>query len=156
MKLNQIRTISTLQRKLSGYLFFIHHSYVQCSLPYTEAFLMEAQRMSSVAPLGVPHYNTTKTQIGNYAVPKVFDYLITGEYNSDIKTILSLVMQGSIVLLNYFDIHNDEDYWGDPHIFRPERHISADGKLLRSDHFLPFGQGKFCKRKFRFSIFFFT
>jgi len=89
------------------------------NLPYTEAFLMEAQRISSVAPLGVPHYNIKKTQLGEYTVPK-----------------------GSIILLNYFDIHNDESYWGDPHVFRPERHFDRDGTLLRSDHFLPFGQGK--------------
>ena len=56
---------------------------------------------------------------------------------------VTIVMQGSIILLNYFDIHNDESYWGDPHVFRPERHFDRDGTLLRSDHFLPFGQGEF-------------
>lgn len=89
------------------------------NLSYTEAFLMEAQRMSCVTPLGVPHYTIKKTQLGGFLVPK-----------------------GSIVLLNHYDIHNDEEYWGDPHIFRPERHFSTDGKLLISDHFLPFGRGK--------------
>ena len=35
----------------------------------------------------------------------------------------------------------DESHWKDPEIFRPERHINDDGKLMKSDHLIPFGIG---------------
>ena len=50
--------------------------------------------------------------------------------------------QGSIVTMNLYSMHNDETYWKDPQVFRPERHLDSDGKIIKSDHFLPFGAGK--------------
>jgi methyl farnesoate epoxidase / farnesoate epoxidase len=47
------------------------------------------------------------------------------------------------VLINLHSVHNEAEYWKDPHLFRPERHLSAEGKITRTDHFLPFGAGKF-------------
>lgn len=41
------------------------------SLTYTEAVLMEAQRLSNVAPLGVPHTAMKDTQLQGYFIPKV-------------------------------------------------------------------------------------
>ena len=36
----------------------------------------------------------------------------------------------------------EESYWKDPEIFRPERHLNDDGKLVKTDHLLPFGAGE--------------
>ena len=48
-----------------------------CSLPFTDAVLMEAQRISSIAPLAVPHFALKETQLQGYTIPKVFTcYLI--------------------------------------------------------------------------------
>ena len=44
--------------------------------------------------------------------------------------------------INLHSVHNEVEYWKDPHVFRPERHLSAEGKIIRTDHFLPFGAGK--------------
>ncbi len=44
-------------------------------------------------------------------------------------------------MINIHSVHNEVEYWRDPHAFRPERHLSADGKIIRTDHFLPFGIG---------------
>lgn len=41
------------------------------SLPFTEAVLMEAQRMSTIAPFTVPHYALKETQLQGYTIPKV-------------------------------------------------------------------------------------
>lgn len=56
-------------------------------------------------------------------------------------------MQGSIVTVNLFTVHHDNDddesFWKESEIFRPERHLSPDGrKLIKSDHLLPFSAGK--------------
>lgn len=44
---------------------------------------------------------------------------------------------------NYIMLHMDQEIWGDPENFRPERFITADGKLnVALDKSLPFGAGK--------------
>nr|QSD59127.1 CYP370A15 [Diaphanosoma celebensis]QST15067.1 CYP370A5 protein [Diaphanosoma celebensis] len=88
-------------------------------LPYTEAVLMEVQRIGNIAPFTVPHLATKETRIKGFTVPK-----------------------GSIVSINIHSVHNEVAYWKDPHVFRPERHLDARGKVIRTDHFLPFGAGK--------------
>ena len=59
--------------------------------------------------------------------------------------------------INLHSVHNEVEYWKDPHVFRPERHLSAEGKIIRTDHFLPFGAGtSFCSTSIkRFNNFFF-
>jgi Cytochrome P450 len=42
-------------------------------LIYTEAVLMEVQRICPVAPLAVPHVATQETQIMGFTIPKVRD-----------------------------------------------------------------------------------
>ena len=41
------------------------------SLPFTEAFIAEVMRMSSVAPLGAPHLAMKETQLQGFTIPKV-------------------------------------------------------------------------------------
>jgi cytochrome P450 len=59
--------------------------------------------------------------------------------------IKTLSLQGSIVTVNLFTVHHDdESFWQDPEIFRPERHLSPDGRtLIKTDHLLPFSAGIF-------------
>ena len=60
--------------------------------------------------------------------------------------------------INLHSVHNEVEYWKDPHVFRPERHLSVEGKIIRTDHFLPFGAGtSFCSTSIkRFNNFFFA
>lgn len=44
-------------------------------------------------------------------------------------------------MVNIDSVLNDEDIWGDPQNFRPERHIGQDGKIIRRDAFIPFSAG---------------
>lgn len=90
------------------------------NLPYTNAVLCEIQRMSNVAPVGVPHKTTCNVTLADCVIPK-----------------------GTIMLANLFSVHMDEKFWGDPHNFRPERFLNAEGQLEIPDkHFMPFGVGK--------------
>jgi hypothetical protein len=41
------------------------------SLPYTDAVLMEVQRMNTIAPLTAPHRATKDTKLLGYNIPKV-------------------------------------------------------------------------------------
>ena len=34
------------------------------------------------------------------------------------------------------------DLWTNPEAFQPERFINADGRVIKPDHFLPFGGGR--------------
>jgi cytochrome P450 len=41
----------------------------------------------------------------------------------------------------------DTETWQDPENFRPERHLDADGKLVKSEAFTPFGIGIIFRRE---------
>ncbi|XP_013395439.1 cytochrome P450 1A1 [Lingula anatina] len=91
------------------------------SLPYTEAFILETLRKSSIAPLSLPHATTKDTTLYGYHIPR-----------------------GTWVIPNLFSISHDEKFWTDPHVFRPERFLTpentVDETLAKS--FLPFSAGK--------------
>ena len=58
------------------------------SLPFVEAFLHETLRMSSIAPMAVPHKTTCNTSIGGYKLPK------------DSKVSTLLLLQDSLKVFN--------------------------------------------------------
>ncbi|KAK6186253.1 hypothetical protein SNE40_008324 [Patella caerulea] len=89
-------------------------------LPYTEAVLHESMRLCPVAPLGLPHSTRCDTTIGEYEIPK-----------------------GTMVLINYWALHNDPENWKDPEIFSPERLLDTDGKLApKTMSWLAFSAGR--------------
>lgn len=45
--------------------------YLTPSLPYTDAVLMEVQRMNTIAPVTAPHRAMKDTQLLGYTIPKV-------------------------------------------------------------------------------------
>ena len=108
-------------------------------MPYTAALLLELQRYLSVTPLGLPHCATADTQMAGYTIKK-----------------------DTPVLYNSWALHNDENIWGDPSAFRPERFLDEHGALLPSTHvycrsMVAFGLGRrTCPgRKFAMSRVFF-
>ncbi|XP_065208481.1 methyl farnesoate epoxidase-like [Planococcus citri] len=88
-------------------------------LVYLEATIMEVQRHGSPVPIAIPHKAIQDTELMNYSIPK-----------------------DTIVLPSIWSVHMDEDYWKDPHVFRPERFIDSKGKIIQHTHFMPFGIGK--------------
>ena len=89
------------------------------SLPYTEATIMEIQRLGSIAPMAVPHRALSDIKVRGYKIPK----------NALIWSILYYIMR-------------DPDYWTDPETFNPDRFIDSNGKVIKEERFVPFGIGK--------------
>ncbi|KAL4230547.1 cytochrome P450 1 subfamily A member 2 [Mactra antiquata] len=91
------------------------------NLPYVEAVFLEVSRMVPPLPFALPHYAIMDAKIGDYDVDK-----------------------DTVVILNYYSVHYDEKYWGDPDNFRPERFFTKEN-TLDSDkcaHVLQFGTGR--------------
>jgi len=91
------------------------------SLPFLQATIAETLRITSVAPLALPHKATVDATLQGYHIPK-----------------------GTTVLVNLWSLHHDPDIWNDPNDFRPERFLDKDGNFVppKVDHFLPFSGGR--------------
>ena len=87
-------------------------------LPFTEATIMEAQRIGSIVPLGVPHYSSEDTTLFGYTIPA-----------------------NTMIVSNIWAIHNDPDVWKDPETFRPERFLHGDKLVAQPDEYVPFSTG---------------
>ncbi|KAI3352385.1 hypothetical protein L3Q82_005351 [Scortum barcoo] len=86
------------------------------SLPFTEATIMEVQRLTVVVPLAIPHMASETTEFRGYTIPK-----------------------GTVVVPNLWSVHRDPTVWDDPDTFNPTRFLDKEGKLLRKECFIPFG-----------------
>lgn len=89
------------------------------SLPYTEATIMEVQRMAVVVPLSIPHMASETTEFRGYTIPK-----------------------GTVIIPNLWSVHRDPSVWENPDDFNPARFLDEEGKLLRKECFIPFGIGR--------------
>lgn len=88
-------------------------------LPYTEATIMEVQRMTVVVPLSIPHMASCNTEFRGYTIPK-----------------------GTVIVPNLWSVHRDTTVWDQPNDFNPERFLDEQGELHRPEHFIPFGIGR--------------
>ncbi|XP_061626767.1 cytochrome P450 2U1 [Phyllopteryx taeniolatus] len=88
-------------------------------LPFTEATIMEVQRLTAVVPLGIPHMASKTTDFRGFTIP-----------------------QGTVLLPNLWSVHRDPAAWEQPDSFRPERFLDDEGKLARKECFMPFGIGR--------------
>ncbi|XP_037083183.1 cytochrome P450 2F3-like [Pollicipes pollicipes] len=88
-------------------------------LPFTEAVLMETQRLANIAPIGVPHVSTAEFQLGGYTVPR-----------------------GAQVISLLTAVHHNEAYFPEPARFLPERFLDAEGKVKPNKALMPFSVGK--------------
>lgn len=53
-----------------------------------------------------------------------------------------VLLKGASVLVNIYSVNSDESHWKDPSVFRPERHLNAEGTGIVKSHLLmPFGVG---------------
>ncbi|XP_073497207.1 cytochrome P450 2U1 [Phyllobates terribilis] len=88
-------------------------------MPFTEATIMEVQRMTVVVPLSVPHMASESTVFQGYTIPK-----------------------GSVVLANLWAVHRDPRVWEKPNDFNPSRFLDEHGQILKKEAFIPFGIGR--------------
>ncbi|ODM87553.1 Farnesoate epoxidase [Orchesella cincta] len=91
------------------------------TLPWTEAIVLETLRLSSIAPLGVPHLMLADTMFHGYFLPK------------DVTVIAGL-----------YTIHHDPKIWGeDVNEFRPERFLNGDKtQVIQNEALVPFSTGR--------------
>ncbi|XP_078586161.1 cytochrome P450 2U1-like isoform X2 [Branchiostoma floridae x Branchiostoma japonicum] len=89
-------------------------------LPYTEATIMEIQRIRAIGPLGGPHAPNEDTTFRGYNIPS-----------------------GTQVLPNLWSAHMDPEFWPDPEKFDPRRFLDSDGNVVRrQESFMPFSTGR--------------
>lgn len=88
-------------------------------MPYTEATLLEIQRMANVVPIIIRSPNQ-ETTIGPYYIPN-----------------------GTIGIINLYSMHMNEKEWAEPFKFNPTRFYNESTKSVINSHkILPFGIGK--------------
>lgn len=85
--------------------------------PYVDAFIMEVQRFFNIVPITGPRRALWDTNLGGYNIPK-----------------------NTTILIGLRSVHMDYNHWGDPECFRPERFIDEEGKTIKDEFFMPFGQ----------------
>ncbi|XP_072025499.1 cytochrome P450 2U1-like [Amphiura filiformis] len=88
-------------------------------LPYTEATLLEIQRIGSIIPLSVPRAATVDIKLYGFDIP-----------------------QGTMVMPNLWAIHRDERIWKEAESFKPGRFLDSGGKVNRREELIPFSIGK--------------
>ncbi|XP_048319339.1 (S)-N-methylcoclaurine 3'-hydroxylase isozyme 1 [Ziziphus jujuba] len=90
------------------------------NLTYLQACVKEAMRLHPSAPLLLPHRAVESCQVMTYTIPK-----------------------DSMVLVNFWAISRDPDYWEDPLVFKPERFLNLSLDFKGNDfQLIPFGSGR--------------
>lgn len=92
--------------------------------PFTESVIMESIRYITPVPIFLPHECAEDILFEGYTLRK-----------------------NCLILGNVDFVHHDENIWGDPWTFRPERFLDDQGRLLPRSHvfmrsWLPFGIGR--------------
>ncbi|CAB1344825.1 unnamed protein product [Coregonus sp. 'balchen'] len=88
------------------------------AMPYVQATIHEAQRMSDTIPLSVFHTTCSDTQLHSYQLP-----------------------QGTMVIPNLSSVLHEEGQWKFPHEFNPENFLNEVGEFVKPEAFLPFSAG---------------
>uniref|UniRef100_T1JMZ1 Cytochrome P450 n=1 Tax=Strigamia maritima TaxID=126957 RepID=T1JMZ1_STRMM len=88
-------------------------------MPYTQATILELNRIISLAPLLTPHCSTDDTTLAGYFIPK--DTTIHG---------------------NVWAIHHNPELFPEPECFKPERFLTEDNKVTPIEESIPFSIGK--------------
>ena len=93
-------------------------------LPYTEAVILEVQRMGDISPLGVPHCLSQDVEFRGYHIPK-----------------------GTTIMPILYAVHRDPNIWKEPYTFNPDRFLDEEGNINRDERLIPFSMGEFAAYK---------
>lgn len=94
----------------------MHH---RLQLPFTEACVLETQRLGDIAPFGVPHAVTEDTEFRGYFIPKDTE-----------------------VFPNMYSVHMDPNVWPQPDKFNPHRFFDDKGRIDKKE-LIPFSVGEY-------------
>ena len=89
------------------------------ALPYLEATIHEVNRLSTIAPFGVPHMAHRDSIIGGY----------------EIKA-------GTDVWSNIWAAHHDPEVWPNPKMLQPERFLDENNCFKKREEWIPFSLGR--------------
>ncbi|XP_078702507.1 vitamin D(3) 25-hydroxylase-like [Branchiostoma floridae x Branchiostoma belcheri] len=113
----QEKVQSELDAVVGGALPALSH---RARLPYTQATVLEVQRIRHAGPLGLPHATTQDVTVGQFHLPT-----------------------GAKVMTNLHSLHMDPAYWSEPDRFDPGRFLDAEGKIInKPKSFMPFSGGR--------------
>jgi len=124
-------------------------------MPYTDATILEAQRMCNVIPI-VHRVAKQNTTLGSYSIREVFFVLFEINFVNGLRVIMininiillieniDFFTQGDVMVMNLYSIHMDEKIWTDPHKFNPSRFLDENQNLINTTSVIPFGMGKYC------------
>ena len=88
-------------------------------LPYTNAFIHEVLRITSINFIGTPHMNIEPATVGEYELPA-----------------------GTTVFAFLYYIMNDPSYWDQPSQLRPERFLDQAGNFVKDERLIPYLVGR--------------
>lgn len=89
------------------------------NFPYTEAVLIEVQRLSNLVPLSLMHRTMSDTKINGYNIPN--------------DTLVIPFLGASL---------SDPRHFPDPEKFNPNRFLTAEGQVKKCNAWIPFSAGK--------------
>ncbi|CAI2353367.1 unnamed protein product [Caenorhabditis sp. 36 PRJEB53466] len=89
------------------------------NLPYTNAFINEAQRFTNLLPINLPHATTRDVNLAGYVIPK-----------------------GTAVVHQISSVLSDPEVFPEPEKFKPERFLNSNGSLKKVEELVPFSIGK--------------
>ena len=87
---------------------------------YIQAVISETMRFKPIVPLGIPHKATSDVELAGYTIKK-----------------------GTMLMASLHNVMQDETYFDEPHVFKPERFINSSGEYnARVPSFYPFSVGR--------------
>jgi cytochrome P450 len=91
----------------------------QPKLPFVEATILEIMRFRTIVPIAIPHLTLCDSEVCGYFIPA-----------------------GTQVFPNIIAAHVDPKVWKDPDVFRPDRFLDDDNKIVGKDRIIPFSLGR--------------
>lgn len=118
-------------------------------MPLTSAVMQEVFRHRPLIPI-VRHRATDNVTVNGYIIPKVctvfINLVVIEEYLRNCGHISYYFIKNTEVHANIWAVHHDSRLWKNPDVFDPYRHISPEGKFVRSKYIIPFSLGNVVDR----------